>query len=204
MFSAGTRLVEIDPTDYELAIAEAEAQIAGLDAELDQLETDQSGSGQVTAGSCRTSVRGARERDHQGELIHIDIKKLGRFERVGHRITGNRQLGESRGAGFEFVHVAIDDASRLAFSQILSDEKKQSAIAFPHGRRGLLLPPWRHRHPRHDRQRLVLSLKRVPDCLPQPRPQTHQIKALARMLPQVAWASSVWARPMRLSAHIST
>jgi transposase InsO family protein len=70
------------------------------------------------------------ERDHPGELIHIDIKKLGRFERVGHRITGNRQLGESRGAGFEFVHVAIDDASRLAFSQILPDQKKESAIAF--------------------------------------------------------------------------
>jgi transposase InsO family protein len=70
------------------------------------------------------------ERDHPGELIHIDIKKLGRFERVGHRITGHRRHGESRGAGFEFVHVAIDDASRLAFSRILPDEKKESAIAF--------------------------------------------------------------------------
>ena len=70
------------------------------------------------------------ERDHPGELIHIDIKKLGRFERVGHRITGDRRLGDSRGAGFEFVHVAIDDASRLAFSQILPDQKKESAIAF--------------------------------------------------------------------------
>lgn len=70
------------------------------------------------------------ERAHPGELLHIDIKKLGRFERVGHRITGDRRCGESRGAGFEFVHVAIDDASRLAFSQILPDEKKKSAIAF--------------------------------------------------------------------------
>jgi transposase InsO family protein len=70
------------------------------------------------------------EREHPGELIHIDIKKLGRFERVGHRITGNRQQGESRGAGWEFVHVCIDDASRLAFSQIFPDEKKQSAVAF--------------------------------------------------------------------------
>ena len=56
------------------------------------------------------------ERAHPGELIHIDIKKLGRFERVGHRITGDRQRS-SRGAGWEFVHVAIDDASRLAFWQ---------------------------------------------------------------------------------------
>jgi transposase InsO family protein len=70
------------------------------------------------------------EREHPGELIHIDIKKLGRFVRTGHRITGNRQMGESRGAGHEFVHVAIDDASRLAFSQIRPDEKKESAIAF--------------------------------------------------------------------------
>jgi transposase InsO family protein len=69
------------------------------------------------------------ERAHPGELIHIDIKKLGRFERVGHRITGDRQRS-SRGAGWEFVHVAIDDASRLAFSQILPDERKEGAVAF--------------------------------------------------------------------------
>jgi transposase InsO family protein len=70
------------------------------------------------------------ERDHPGELIHIDIKKLGRFERIGHRITANPQQGKSRGAGWEFVHVCIDDASRLAFSQILPNEKKESAVAF--------------------------------------------------------------------------
>ena len=70
------------------------------------------------------------ERAHPGELIHIDIKKLGRFDRVGHRVTGDRQQGKSRGAGWEFVHVSIDDASRLAFSQILPDERKESAVAF--------------------------------------------------------------------------
>ena len=79
------------------------------------------------------------ERQHPGELIHIDIKKLGRFDRVGHRITGDRRRQSSRrgvrqgktwGAGWEFVHVSIDDASRLAFSQILPDEKKASAVAF--------------------------------------------------------------------------
>ena len=71
------------------------------------------------------------ERAHPGELIHIDIKKLGRFDRVGHRITGDRTgQSNSRGVGWEFVHVAIDDASRIAFSQILPDEKKESAIAF--------------------------------------------------------------------------
>ena len=71
------------------------------------------------------------ERAHPGELIHIDIKKLGRFERVGHRITGDRhKQSNSRGIGWEFVHVCIDDASRIAFSQILPDEKKESAVAF--------------------------------------------------------------------------
>ncbi|MCJ2139557.1 IS481 family transposase [Methylobacterium sp. E-066] len=73
------------------------------------------------------------ERDHPGELIHIDMKKLGRFDRVGHRITGDR-TGQSnaRGIGWEFVHVCIDDHSRIAFSQVLANEKKESAIAFLH------------------------------------------------------------------------
>ena len=75
------------------------------------------------------------ERATPGEIIHIDIKKLGRFNAVGHRITGSR-VGQSNqralghGPGWEFVHVAIDDHSRLAFSQIHPDEKKASAIAF--------------------------------------------------------------------------
>jgi transposase InsO family protein len=76
------------------------------------------------------------ERDAPGDMIHLDIKKLGRFHKVGHRITGDR-TGQSNdrtsrkgGAGWEFVHVCIDDASRIAFSQILPDEKKESAVAF--------------------------------------------------------------------------
>lgn len=71
------------------------------------------------------------QRDKPGELIHIDIKKLGRFDRVGHRITGDRTgHSNSRGIGWEYVHVAIDDASRIAFARIYPDEKKESAIAF--------------------------------------------------------------------------
>jgi transposase InsO family protein len=66
-----------------------------------------------------------------GGTIHLDIKKLGRFHRVGHRITGDRTgQSNSRGVGWEFVHVAIDDASRIAFAQILPDQRKASAIAF--------------------------------------------------------------------------
>ena len=71
------------------------------------------------------------ERDHPGDMIHIDIKKLGRFDKAGHRITGDRTgQSNSRGVGWEFVHVGIDDASRVAFSQILPGEKAVSAVAF--------------------------------------------------------------------------
>jgi len=79
------------------------------------------------------------ERQTPGELIHIDIKKLGRFDQVGHRITGDRTRqsstrglrdGKRWGAGWEYVHVCIDDASRIAFCQILPNERKESAIAF--------------------------------------------------------------------------
>jgi len=71
------------------------------------------------------------EREHPGELIHIDIKKLGRFNQVGHRIIGSRsEQCRSRGVGWEYVHVCIDDASRISFAEIKKDERKSSAIAF--------------------------------------------------------------------------
>ena len=71
------------------------------------------------------------ERQEPGEMIHLDTKKLGRFERVGHRITGDRTgQSNSRGVGWEYVHVCIDDASRIAFCRVMPDEKKESAVAF--------------------------------------------------------------------------
>ncbi len=72
------------------------------------------------------------EREHPGELIHLDIKKLGRIGSVGHRITGRRTGTVNRhlGIGWEFVHVCIDDASRVAFVQVMPDERKASAVAF--------------------------------------------------------------------------
>ena len=69
------------------------------------------------------------QRDEPGELIHIDIKKLGRIEGIGHRINGDRRT-RRRGAGWEFVHVAVDDASRLAYTELLPDERKESAVGF--------------------------------------------------------------------------
>ena len=73
------------------------------------------------------------QRERPGELIHIDVKKLGRIGQrgAGHRATRSRGAGErSRGAGWEFVHVCVDDATRLAYVEVLTDEKAPTAVAF--------------------------------------------------------------------------
>jgi len=71
------------------------------------------------------------ERASPGEIIHIDIKKLGRFNRTGHRITRNVVGHSGTGhPGWEFVHVAVDDHSRIAIARVFPDEKKESAVAF--------------------------------------------------------------------------
>jgi len=69
------------------------------------------------------------ERAQPGELLHIDVKKLGRIARVGHRIHGDRTT-RVRGAGWEYVHVAIDDASRVAYVEVLRDERATSSVPF--------------------------------------------------------------------------
>ena len=69
------------------------------------------------------------QRASPGELLHIDTKKLGRIDGIGHRISGDR-TGRRRHSGWEILHVAIDDAARLAYSEMLPDERKSSAIAF--------------------------------------------------------------------------
>ncbi len=69
------------------------------------------------------------ERERAGEMIHLDIKKLARIERVGHRIHGDRSR-TSDGAGWEFLHVCIDDASRVAYAEVLPDEKGLTCTAF--------------------------------------------------------------------------
>jgi transposase InsO family protein len=82
------------------------------------------------------------ERRAPGELVHIDIKKLGRIVVPGHAVTGNRRqrahrtrVGSATGrplgtAGWEFVHVAVDDYSRLAYAEVLADETAAAAIGF--------------------------------------------------------------------------
>jgi transposase len=78
------------------------------------------------------------ERGRPGELIHVDVKKLGRILKPGHRVTGTKR-GQAKThrdgkpvglAGWEFVHVAIDDHSRLAYAEVLADEKGPTAVGF--------------------------------------------------------------------------
>ena len=70
------------------------------------------------------------ERAAAGELLHIDTKKLGRIAGIGHRITGDRTQNRNRGMGWDMVHLAIDDHSRVSFAQVLPDEKAVSCVQF--------------------------------------------------------------------------
>jgi transposase InsO family protein len=79
------------------------------------------------------------ERQRPGELIHIDVKKLGRIQGgAGHRVTGRKHYNATQGSrgavhktvGWEYVHIAIDDCTRLAYAEVLQDEKASSAVAF--------------------------------------------------------------------------
>ena len=122
------------------------------------------------------------ERKRPGELLHIDIKKLGRIARPGHRVTGNRRK-RRRGIGWEYVHVCVDDATRLAYVEVLEDEKAATAVGLSPSRNR---PLPRARDPNragHDRQRLLLPrhhprprLQSTPDQTPThpPLPPTHQ------------------------------
>jgi len=69
------------------------------------------------------------EHAHPGDLLHFDIKRLARIVKPGHRIHGDRTQ-ETRGAGYEYLHIAIDDHSRIAYGAILPDQTHRSAIHF--------------------------------------------------------------------------
>jgi transposase InsO family protein len=78
------------------------------------------------------------QRERPGELVHIDVKKLGRIDRVGHRITGKRASAHARGlwhegkrlVGWDYIHVCVDDATRLAYAEVLADEKGHTVAGF--------------------------------------------------------------------------
>jgi transposase InsO family protein len=103
----------------------------------------QSGRGVATVSRCMKRLGLSRlksleppmpvvryEREAAGELLHIDTKKLGRIDGVGHRITGDRTKKHNRGIGWDMVHLAIDDHSRVSFAQVLPDEKALSCVQF--------------------------------------------------------------------------
>ncbi len=69
------------------------------------------------------------EKKRPGELVHVDVKKLGRIGRPGHRVNGDRRT-RSRGIGWEYVHVAIDDATRLVYVEVLDNEQAATAVGF--------------------------------------------------------------------------
>jgi transposase InsO family protein len=87
-------------------------------------------------GRSRLQVRPTREgivryeRSAPGELVHVDIKKLGRIVRPGHRVTGDRSSQAKGKAGWQHLYVAIDDHSRLGFASVYPDETSDSALAF--------------------------------------------------------------------------
>jgi transposase InsO family protein len=71
------------------------------------------------------------EWERPGDMLHLDVKKLGRIRGIGHRITGDRGAGKrNRGIGWEFVHVCIDDASRVAYVEVLPDETGPTTVGF--------------------------------------------------------------------------
>jgi transposase InsO family protein len=77
------------------------------------------------------------ERARPGELLHVDVKKLARIHGAGHRMTGNRKSQNKRRSrrragdlGWEFVHVCVDDATRLAYAEVLTDERGETAAGF--------------------------------------------------------------------------
>ncbi|GGM54051.1 hypothetical protein GCM10010489_27210 [Microbacterium saperdae] len=109
------------------------------------------------------------EADHPGDLVHVDIKRLGRLPNGGgHRVLG-RQAGarnnRSNGSGYADLRHAVDDHSRVAYSEILDDEQKETGAAFWRRAEGLFLCQWNPGVGRYDRKRLLLLLTRFAAAL---------------------------------------
>ncbi len=117
------------------------------------------------------------EHPRPGDLLHLDIKGMTRFAEVSLRGDG-RLRGKRKHPGFLALHVAVDDHSRMAFTQMLPDQKAETTIGFLNSAVEFFATP-RHRHPRPaDRQRLQLPLTPVPPRLPANGHQTQPHQAL--------------------------
>ncbi len=135
--STAQRLPHKTPTDVEEAVcvlrelrfsATRIAEALGMSERTVRAVLARNGLSRLpTLGVAQPAQR--YERPAPGELVHIDVKKLGRIGREGHRVNGDRRT-RSRGIGWEFVHVAVDDCTRLAYVEVLDDERTESVIAF--------------------------------------------------------------------------
>ena len=151
-----------------------------LDMPISTISGCSSGSGWASSAGSGLEPAVRYERERPGELIHIDVKKLGRIQGgAGKRITGDRTQSatnrrrrrpesDAGSIGWDAVHVAIDDATRLAYVEVLPDEKAITAVGFLrraiafYERHGITVERV------HDRQRLALHLDRPRDRLPRP------------------------------------
>ena len=126
---AAERIVEIERLRCERMTGPAIARVLGMARSTVGLVLRRLGLGKLKALDPKPPVI-RYERAAPGEMIHLDIKKLGRFDVAGHRSTGNRQAGRSRRVGWDFLHVCIDDASRLAYTEVLPSEGQVDTTAF--------------------------------------------------------------------------
>ena len=127
------------PEGLELAILRARAELGegphvigwalGLAASTVYAVLRRHGRSRLVERAAREQVV-RYERSSPGELVHVDIKKLGRIIRAGHRVTGDRRSQAKGKAGWQYLYVAIDDHSRLGFAAVRADETADSAIVF--------------------------------------------------------------------------
>jgi transposase InsO family protein len=128
---AAERITEIAGLRRQRLSGPAIARQIGMPVSTEGAILRRLGLGKLTALDPKPPVV-RYERQRAGELIHLDSKKLGRIAAIGHRITGRAAgtVNRHHGVGWEALDVCVDDATRLAYSEILPDERKESALGF--------------------------------------------------------------------------
>lgn len=126
---SAARLAEIEALRRQRMTGPAIASTLGMARSTVGLVLRRLGLGKLKALEPKAPIQ-RYERSAPGEMIHLDIKKLGRFGVEGHRVTGDRRAGRSRKAGWDFLHVCVDDATRLAYTEILPSEGQADTTGF--------------------------------------------------------------------------